>query len=113
MQDRDLRVVCNAIQSLREICNEIVEPRSPGSGSGSGSGRWLPDWCYLDKRQPAQWSNIQHYRPLDNISLDQINLVFLSQEMTTTGGDLLYWLMVSQTPNSILCYGVLKLHPKY
>ena len=87
MQDRDLRVVCNAIQSLREICNEIVEPR-PAAAPGSGSGRWLPDWCYLDKRQPALWSNIQHYRPLDNISLDQINLVFLSQEMTTTGGGL-------------------------
>ena len=85
MQDRDLRVVCNAIQSLREICNEIVEPR-PVAVPGSGSGRWLPDWCYLDKRQPALWSSIQHYRPLDNISLDQINLVFLSQEMTTTGG---------------------------
>ena len=78
-------MVCNAIQSLREICNEIVEPR-PVAAPGSGSGRWLPDWCYLDKRQPALWSNIQHYRPLANISLDQINLVFLSQEMTTTGG---------------------------
>ena len=80
-------MVCNAIQSLREICNEIVEPRTAAAAvPGSGSGRWLPDWCYLDKRQPALWSNIQHYRPLDNISLDQINLVFLSQEMTTTGG---------------------------
>ena len=73
-------MVCGAIQSLREICNELVEAdSSPCSAS-------LPDWCHLDRAHTRLWHNItDSYKPLENISLDQINLVFLSQEMTTTG----------------------------
>ena len=73
-------MVCGAIQSLREICNELVEAESPPCPAS------LPDWCILDRTQTRVWSNItDSYKPLENISLDQINLVFLSQEMTTTG----------------------------
>ena len=78
---RDLRGVCTAIQSLREICNTPVVSRL----SSPESSRTLPSWCYLDKTQHQQWSNIQQYNPLENISLEHINLVFLCQEMTTTG----------------------------
>ena len=73
-------MVCGAIQSLREICNELVEADSSPCPSS------LPDWCHLDRAQSRLWQNItDSYNPLENISLDQINLVFLSQEMTTTG----------------------------
>ena len=73
-------MVCGAIQSLREICNELVEADSSPCPAS------LPDWCHLDRAQSRLWQNItDSYNPLENISLDQINLVFLSQEMTTTG----------------------------
>ena len=72
--------MCGAIQSLREICNELLESDSDLRPSS------LPDWCHLDRVQSRLWSNItDSYNPLENVSLDQINLVFLSQEMTTTG----------------------------
>jgi len=77
---RDLRVVWNVVQRLREICNEPVSTSSKSSSLSCS----LPDWCYLDKHQSSHWSNIKKYDPLENISLDQINLVFLSQEVTTT-----------------------------
>ena len=83
----------NVVQRLREICNEPVSTSSKSSSLSCS----LPDWCYLDKHQSSHWSNIKKYDPLENISLDQINLVFLSQEVTTTGnhqtrdGNRIFW----------------------
>ena len=75
---RDLRAVTSAVQELREICNKPVPASSPTPSS-------LPDWCYVNKSQSSVFSRVQEYNPLEDISLDQVNLVFLSQEMTTTG----------------------------
>ena len=68
----------SAVQELREICNKPVPASSPTPSS-------LPDWCYVNKSQSSVFSRVQEYNPLEDISLDQVNLVFLSQEMTTTG----------------------------
>ena len=76
---RDLRAVAGAVQVLREICNQPLPPTSsPGQTA-------LPAWCFINKSQSSVFSRVQEYNPLENISLDQVNLVFLSQEMTTTG----------------------------
>ena len=80
---RDLRAVTSAVQVLREICNRPLPSSSSSSPCKSSS---LPDWCFINKSQSPVFSKVQEYHPLENISLDQVNLVFLSQEMTTTGG---------------------------
>ena len=79
---RDLRAVTSAVQVLREICNRPL----PSSSSSPCKSSSLPDWCFINKSQSPVFSKVQEYHPLENISLDQVNLVFLSQEMTTTGG---------------------------
>ena len=104
---RDLRGVCTAIQSLREICNTPVVSRL----SSPESSRTLPSWCYLDKTQHQQWSNIQQYNPLENISLEHINLVFLCQEMTTTGMTNLIWCCHNVGQIWILNVNILKYQP--
>ena len=81
---RDLRAVTSAVQVLREICNQPISSSS-SSSSFSPSQSSLPDWCFINKSQSSVFSKVQEYHPLENISLDQVNLVFLSQEMTTTG----------------------------
>jgi len=78
LQRGELPSVCGVIQTLREICNQpVLEEASASSNS-------LPSWCHLDQTPPRPFSSILSYDPLQNISLDQVNLVFLSQEMTTT-----------------------------
>ena len=76
---QDLRVVSSAIQRLQQICSE------PSSSKEKSESDSLPSWCYVDKTQSKLWSDVDKYQPLENIHLDHLNLVFLSQEMTTTG----------------------------
>jgi len=78
LQRGALPSICGIIQSLREICNE------PLTRDANAVSKSLPSWCILDHEPPRQFSNILGYDPLANISLDQVNLVFLSQELTTT-----------------------------
>ena len=76
---QDLRVVSSAIQRLQQICSE------PSSSKEKSESDSLPSWCYVNKTQSKLWSDVDKYQPLENIHLDHLNLVFLSQEMTTTG----------------------------
>ena len=79
LQRGELPSICGVIQTLREICNQ------PSLEDLSLSSKSLPSWCLLDQDPPRPFSSILGYDPLANISLDQVNLVFLSQELTTTG----------------------------
>ena len=79
LQRGELPSICGVIQTLREICNEPLK-QDPAVSAAS-----LPSWCLLGQESPKPFSNILGYDPLANISLDQVNLVFLSQELTTTG----------------------------
>ena len=82
LQPGDLSSVCAAIQSLRQICAGPLE--RPQSSAGP-----LPAWCYLTPSHSPVLSSVLDYHPLHHISLDQVNLVFLSQELTTTGNTFL------------------------
>jgi len=77
LQRGEFPSTCGVIQSLREICNEPFLKDAPSSSS-------LPKWCFLDQEPPKPFTSILGYDPLANISLDQVNLVFLTQELTTT-----------------------------
>ena len=83
LQRGEFPSTCGVIQSLREICNEPFLKDAPSSSS-------LPKWCFLDQEPPKPFTSILGYDPLANISLDQVNLVFLTQELTTTGMLVMY-----------------------
>ena len=73
----NLLSVYGLIQQLRSICSpNLQKPQQPSS---------LPSWCILDPSTPgAPFANLFQYDPLENISLDQVNMVFLNQELRTT-----------------------------
>ena len=82
VQPGDLNSVCAAIQTLRQICSGPLERPQFSEGP-------LPAWCYLTPSHSPVLSSVLDYHPLHHISLDQVNLVFLSQELTTTGSTFL------------------------
>ena len=73
----NLLSVYGLIQQLRSICSpNLQKSQQPSS---------LPSWCILDPPTPGvPFANLFQYDPLENISLDQVNMVFLNQELRTT-----------------------------
>ena len=72
----DLLSVSTIIQQLRAICSPPLRDPHPAPA--------LPSWCILDSPENSRFNNLFQYDPLENVSLDQVNMVFLSQELQTT-----------------------------
>ena len=72
----DLLSVSSIIQKLRVICSPALRDPHPAPA--------LPSWCILDSPESSRFNNLFQYDPLENVSLDQVNMVFLSQELRTT-----------------------------
>ena len=45
----------------------------------------MPTWCRLTPRPERRVERLVASSPLDSVSLENMNLVFLKQELTTTG----------------------------
>jgi hypothetical protein len=90
----DVGRVGSVVQQLRRICNSgsLAAGTPPTSPPSSSRGRVVPAWARLHPRPARQLEKLLEPRPLHTVSLENINLVFLKQELTTTGiaGTLLY-----------------------
>ena len=76
--------MCDMINSLCCICNHpsLV---SHDSLTTHTRGVALPQSALLDKTPLRHTQNLLAYHPFKHIHLDSLNLVFLKQELTTTG----------------------------
>ena len=74
--------VCNIMHFLRCICSylSLVSDEPPPRSSHT-----LSKWAWLDKTPHRHKQNLLEYDPFQQIHLDSLNLVFLKQELTTTG----------------------------
>ena len=84
LQTGDVGTVCSVVQDLRRICNSASLFSTPVRRHHRTSTR-LPAWTRLHPRPARLVEKLLESRPLDTVSLENINLVFLKQELTTTG----------------------------
>ena len=77
----DLNCVSSMVQHLRNICNHsdslVYPPSEPSFFSRTPSD--------VSPEPPRALSRLLQVSPLDSVSMDNMNLVFLKQELSTTG----------------------------
>ena len=78
----DLSCVSSMVQHLRNICNHSDSLVHPPCTTPSLLSREPPD---VSPEPPRALSRLLHVSPLDSVSMDNMNLVFLKQELSTTG----------------------------
>ena len=78
----DLSSVSSMVQHLRTICNHSSSLVYPSHTHTSWNHPWLPE---VSPEPSRLISRLLYSSPLDRVSMDNMNLVFLKQELSTTG----------------------------
>ena len=102
LKSGDLSSVCSMVQDLRTICNHsslvypaLLQPSSSSvksTAAAEDNGAPAAASCHhhhhlaeVSPHPPRALSRLLRESPLDSVSMDNMNLVFLKQELSTTG----------------------------
>ena len=82
LKSGDLTSVCTVMRQLRSICNH---PSPPSTANLVTPHSVPPTWSRLNPLPARRVQQLVAPDPLTSVSLENLNLVFLKQELTTTG----------------------------